>query len=117
MSAESRAYSILSGFAALGALVGDRIYPDALPEGCQYPAVVFARTETVDVTTISSVAVAEDVTVQFQTWADSRDAADSAADQVAAALRASGEITYGRTTAFDPEDGRFATMLSARMMV
>lgn len=46
MAIEDTIYSALSGDVTLTALVGERIYPEYLPEDCVFPAVVFSRVNT-----------------------------------------------------------------------
>jgi hypothetical protein len=46
MSAETELYAALSGAAGITALVGSRIYPDAIPEEVALPALVFSRQAT-----------------------------------------------------------------------
>ena len=44
MSAETDLYAVLASSTALAALVGNRVYPDAIPEDQAPPAVVYQRT-------------------------------------------------------------------------
>ena len=52
MSAEANLYSALTARAALTALVGNRIFPDVIPEDCALPAIVYQRASTSPVTTV-----------------------------------------------------------------
>ncbi len=108
MSAETELYAALSGFAGLTALVSTRIYPDAVPEGNALPAVVYQRLETELTMTIGSVAVAEDVKFSIAAWAETRAAADAAADQIALALSAAGNPATDRSAEHDAELGAYA---------
>lgn len=109
MSAETDLYAILSGAAPLAAVVGSRIYPDAMPEESEYPVVVFSRTETDPVQTLDGVIHAEFVTFALGCWAPTRAGADAAADAAVAALVAAGETYAGRESGYDPETGLYAT--------
>ncbi len=108
MSAEAELYAALSGFSGLAALVGARIYPDAVPEGNALPAVVYQRLETELTTTISGAVVAEDVKFSIAAWAETRAAADASADQIALALAAAGNPATDRSAEYDAEIGAYA---------
>jgi hypothetical protein len=77
MSAETDLYAALSGRAALTALVGARIYPDAIPEGDALPAIVYQRAGTVPSTTLGNVTLAEQVRFGITAWSETRIAADA----------------------------------------
>lgn len=109
MSAESDLYAILASSAPLSAVVGPRIYPDAMPEEGAYPALVFSRTATDPVQTIDGVIHAEFVTFALGCWANTRGSADAAADAAVTVLVAAGAEYAGRESGFDPETGLYAT--------
>lgn len=46
MSLEAAVFSILSAATGVGAVAGDRIYPNALPQGVTYPAIRYQRIST-----------------------------------------------------------------------
>ena len=108
MSAETDLYAVLSGRAQLTALVGSRIYPDAIPEGDVLPAVVYQRIMTSPITTIGNVTVAEEVHFGVTAWAETRTASDAVADEIAAALSASVNPMSDRHGGFDSEVGLHA---------
>lgn len=56
MYAESALHALLSANAPLAALVGDRIYPHALPEGCVLPALVVELVSDVPQPTLDATA-------------------------------------------------------------
>lgn len=120
MSAEDNLFAALSAHAGLTAIVGAgsaaRIYPDALPEGCDYPAVVFSRSGTEPIATIDGTVHGAFVTVSVSCWGASRAEADSAADAAESALYAAGELPTARVGAFDPEVGLFATSMEVTML-
>lgn len=117
MSAESQLYAALSGHAGLGALVGTRIYPDAMPEGTAYPALVYTRIGTDPTYTIGGTLVCEDVSLQMQCWATTRESSNAVAAQVVAALAAAGERHAGQQSAIDPEDGLYAATVDVLMLI
>lgn len=53
MNAEKLVYALLSGDAALAAIVSTRIYPSELPQNVATPAVVYRLVDSVDRPTIS----------------------------------------------------------------
>lgn len=112
MSAETGLYGLLAGAAGVTALVGDRIYPDLLPEDAAYPSVVFGRTGTEIYTGIGGQIYGEDAEIQIACWAETRTAADGVAAAVMAALVADKQPANGRTAAVDPESGHFAALVT-----
>ncbi len=120
MAAESTLYAMLSAHAGLAALVGSgdaaRIYPDALPEDCDYPAVVFSRASTEPIATIHGAVHGAFVTLAISAWGESRSSADAVADAIESALNAGGEIPQTRASAYDPEVGLYATSLDVTLL-
>ncbi len=114
MSAETSAYSALSGAGAVTALVDTRIYPDFVPQEKTLPAIAIARTETEYVTTIhSGTPVAAEVTLDVHCMAATRAGAEALADAALAALGAATFTLQGRTPQFDPEGPElFSTVLT-----
>jgi len=117
MSAETQLYAVLSGRAGLVALVGDRIYPDAIPEEKALPAVVFLRASTAPVHTIAGALVCEDVHFAITAWATGRNAAEAVADEIAAALAASGNPKTDRSAGFDNEVGLYGVTIETDWFV
>lgn len=111
MSAETEIYAALSGFSGLTSLVSTRIYPDVLPESTAYPAVVFSRERTVPVFGLGNHYFGADVGMQIASWGRTRSEADAAADAVAGALAASGNLYQGRTSGYDPETDLYAAVI------
>lgn len=109
MSAETDLYAALSANTALAAIVGARIYPDAIPEDQALPAVVYQRASTAPISTIHGSAIAEDVRFSITAWAKTRATADGAADAIAAALVAAEHNPGDRSGGIDTETGLFAT--------
>lgn len=116
MSAESDLYTILSGHAALTALVSTRIYPDAIPEDKPYPAVVFVRAGTEPIGTIHGTTHGEFASMRIECWGKNRESADAVAAAVNAALVAAKEVPTGRAGGFDPEAGLFATTIEVTLL-
>lgn len=113
MTVESDFYALLSGNAGVTALVGARIYPDELPEECNYPAVVFARTRTDDAPyrTVSGQTLGADVDLAVGCWAETRTTADDVAVAIETALNGTAFHRADRAAAADPETGLKATVL------
>ena len=78
----------LASYTGLTALTSTRIFPDKLPDGVTYPAVVyeFISEETTDTFIQPTTELTAD-TFQISVWATSRKAADAAARQVKKALK------------------------------
>lgn len=108
MSAETDLYAALSGRAPLTALVGSRIYPDAIPEGDALPAVVYQRAGTEPITTIGNVTLAEQVRFGITAWSETRLSADAVADEIAAAIAGAINPMSDRSSGFDAECGLYA---------
>lgn len=108
MSAETQLYTALSGWSGLNALVADRIFPDAIPEGQGMPAVVFIRVSTSPTHTIGGQLVCEDVRFAITAWSPTRAAAEAVADEIALALAAAGNPKADRSSGYDNEVGLFA---------
>jgi len=113
MSAETELYAALTSQAGLTALVGNRIYPDAIPENVALPAVVFVRASTQPTHTLGGVLVCEFVSFTLTAWAESRAAAEAVADQISAALALSQNLPLGRSSGFDNEVGLYAVTVDA----
>lgn len=101
MSAETQLNAALIAYAPLAAIVGQRIYPDALPEKCLYPAISYTREGTEPVLSIHGSAFGSFVTLSISAWAPTRTQADAAADAVEDALQAVGEQVIERTSGYD----------------
>jgi hypothetical protein len=111
MSAESDLYATLANNVALNALVDGRIYPDAIPEDADLPAVVFGRESTPPVVTIHGTKVAEFVNFKISAWAEKREQAEEVGDLMAAAMQAEGESPTDRNSGADIETGLYAATL------
>lgn len=112
MVAEQSLYTLLSENSGVTALVSTRIYPDAMPEGCVYPAVVFSRTGTEPLASISNVSYGSDVTLTIGCWGKTRTSADAVASAIVSALNNTDFFLTGREAGFDNETGLFATILT-----
>lgn len=117
MSAESTLYSLLDTHAGLAGLVAERIYPGALPEGCDYPAVVFARTDTQGIDTLHGTRLAEDVTLSVQGWGLTRTQANAVGDQIQAALKASGNLPTNRADVADDATGLDGVEITVTLLI
>lgn len=117
MSAEAAIYAALSGHAPLTALVGARIYPDAMPEETEYPAVVYSRAATEPIRTIhASAVVAAFIDVSVSCWGKTRTQADLVATNAIDALEAAGETWTGRASGYDAETDLYATVIEVNLL-
>ena len=55
----------------LAELVGDRVFPQVLPQFCDYPAIAYTVVDAVPINTLDGNAGLESVRVQFDVWASS----------------------------------------------
>lgn len=117
MSAETQLYATLSAHAGLTALVGTRIYPDAIPENSALPAVVYIRANTVPTYSIGGVLLCEEVRLALSGWSKTRAEAEAVADQVQAALQASGNPITDRNSGFDNEVGLYAVTIDVEWFI
>ena len=85
MSIESSLFTALTGNAALTALIGTRLYPDAMPQGAVLPCIVYQRISTPRTQGFGSSqpVIVSRPRLQFSCWALTA----SAALAVCAALR------------------------------
>ncbi|MGL4480450.1 MAG: DUF3168 domain-containing protein [Aeromonas veronii] len=111
MSAESSLYAILTADAGVIALVGDRIYPDLIPEGKVAPYIGYERVATDPIATIHGTILGTDVGFVVACWADTRLQAEQVADAVATAMQAAGHVYTGRGAELDEATGRLAATL------
>lgn len=117
MSAETELYAVLDAHAGLAALVGERIYPDAIPEDAAMPAVVYSRSGTSPVTCLDNTQPAHFSQLQISAWGATRTAVEAAADAVAAALIAANRPPAGRSSGFDGDLGLYAVNLEVSWFV
>lgn len=87
MTLEEKIYSVLSGDAAVSAIVGSRIYPERAPQTPQLPLVTYSRVSTSFVHTMVSDASTRRARVQITCWAPSYAAMRDLSDKVILALR------------------------------
>jgi len=116
VSAETELYAALN-VAGVTSLVSSRIYPDALPEDCGYPAIVFARTNTTPVVSIGSQHFVDFVDFGISVWGKTRTQADEVAVAMEVALRTAGHQITNREAGFDPDTGLVATTLTITVTV
>lgn len=87
MRAEEAAYSTLTSFPSVTALVGARVHPDFIPVNKDLPAISMLREDTVMISTIhSGEVVASQATLEFWCVAASRKNAEDVADAALLAL-------------------------------
>lgn len=117
MTAESQFYTLMSTAPGVTALVGTRIYPDALPEERALPAVVFVRQSTVPLVGIGGQRFGDDIELSVACWAETRLAADALASAVDAAIAGTVFSLSARDGGFDPETGLFASTLTLQAFI
>lgn len=108
MAAEGTVFSLLSGAAPVSALVSDRIYPSVRPQDGSLPCIVFERTETEIIQTISSSFVMALATMQVRAISATMAQADAISDAARTALAA---YTYTeRASTYDPDADVFVSV-------
>lgn len=113
MSAETALIAVLEAAASVTAIVGQRIFPDIIPQDEDLPAIAYYRTDTEYVQTIHAAAPAGSTAgLSVACVADSRAAADALADVVTTALGNGGFSAIGRQGSFDLETDMWATVLN-----
>jgi hypothetical protein len=121
MTIESDFRATLVAHAPLVALVpAARIAQNAVDPGAAGAAVVFITTHT-PVLGLDNTQLGDQCAIEVQCWAETALAADAVADAVKAAVAtapaASGACVTGRATAFDPDTGQDATILTVEWWV
>ena len=86
MEIEEALTSYLLGFSGLAALIGDKLYPDELPQGIKLPAVIYSKISDVKDHTLVGQNRLESPMIQFAAFAGSKAAAKAIANQLKAGL-------------------------------
>lgn len=102
MSAEA---DVVTALAASGvtALVSTRVYPDAIPQEADLPAIVYYRADTAFITMIDGSISLERAQMAIGCYAATRSAAEAVANAAKVALMAEGFIPQARKGDFDTE--------------
>lgn len=108
MSAESELFAALTASSALVALVADRIYPDAVPENKQLPAVVYSLDGASPIYGMGNEKHATSTQIKIVAWGTTRTAASAVGDQIEPVLMLIGLPIDNRYSGFDAEVGEFA---------
>lgn len=116
MSAESSLYAALAAAPGVAAMVGDRIYPDLVPEGKAAPYIGFERTATELFNSISGVALGQIAHLTLACWAATRVEAEAIADAVGAALAGTDFIHVVRSAEVDEATGRLAAIMDYQIL-
>lgn len=117
MSAETDYRAALVANASLVALVSSRIAQNALPQGAGVPCVVFSASRDPELTL--SGGGDDRYTFSTECWAKTADEADEVADEVEAAIEtfdtastSTSATVLARQSAYDPDVGLNATVLT-----
>lgn len=87
MSAETQLYSTMTAAAGVTALVGQRVYPDVIPQESDLPAIAYQRTGTEFQNTIHGGSpLGQTTTLEIMCVAETRHGANGLAQAVVAAL-------------------------------
>lgn len=108
MSAETELYAALVAFPGLSALVSDRIYPDAIPEGKLIPAVVYSLDDGMAIYGMNNQKHATKTQIKIHAWALTREEAKAVGDQLELALVTIDIPIDNRYSGFDAEIGEYA---------
>jgi hypothetical protein len=107
---EADIQNIFASDAGVVAIVGDKIYSDALPQGA-LPAVVHTETGSQTEQTLDGVIVAEAHQVRVECWASTKAGAVALRDACRAAL-ASADVPYESCAAlFDDASGEWGAAI------
>lgn len=87
MSAPADLRTYLLANAGVSALIGTRMYPNALPQGATLPAVVYYLISSTHVQSLGGITAAGTCRVQLDCYAATRLAADGVSAPIVAALR------------------------------
>lgn len=118
MSAESLAWTTLTGDTAVAAIVGTRIYPDFVPQEQTLPAIAVSRVSTEYLTTINTDApVGEIAALEIWCMAETRIAAESLANAATTALSLAQFFPLDRRPEFDNESVVYAVVLSVQVLI
>jgi len=101
MTAETDLYDALDADVPLAALVGEQIYPDAVPQDKPWPAVVYQRGGTSPVMTIHGTKCGEWATFQIFCVAETRGSAEAIATAVVTALLSANFQLEDRSAGYD----------------
>jgi Protein of unknown function (DUF3168) len=113
LSAEETLEAVLAAASPVTDVIGDRIFKDVIPHGQPLPAIAYFRTDTEYVQTIHAAAPAGSTpSLSVACVADTRDAADTLAEVVIAALGAGGFNVVGRGGSFDLETNMVASVVN-----
>ena len=85
--------------------------PDALPERTVYPAVVYSRTETQPIRSISGHYFGADVSLQVSCWSTTRTEADAVAVQAEQALQMAELMPTNRVSGYDEDTDLCASVI------
>ena len=86
MELEEALTSYLLGYSGLAALIDDRLYPDELPQGIKFPAVIYSKISDIKDHTLVGQNRLESPMLQFTTFAGTKTAARTIANQLKVAL-------------------------------
>jgi len=106
MSVETDFHTLLLGHAPVAALVGNRVAQHAVPEGADFPLVVYTVAHT-PLLSLGNVQLADQCAITVQCWAQGALQADELADAVVQALAgangATGACMVARVGLFDSD--------------
>ncbi len=105
MSVESTVNGYLTGHAALTALVGSRIYPEAAALDSPLPYVVFSKLEGEEYNNLLGERLLGRYRFSVQAWHRVKDSAETTLNECIEALRVNGVPIETRTASFDEEVG------------
>lgn len=98
---EDEVYAVLSGAAAVTAIVGSGIYLARMEQGAALPALVFQRISTTPSSTLSGINPTTRARLQVDAWAETFAEADALAAAARAALLLSKSIWLDQRYLFE----------------
>ncbi len=113
MSAETALQALLAANSTVASIVGTRISADRAEQGAARPLIVYARVSSQPFTALDGTHLRTQASIDVQCWADTRLAAETLADAVAAAVRGvTSQTVVGRSAVFDAELDAFGAVLN-----
>jgi hypothetical protein len=108
VAAEATVFTLLSGDSPVAALVAARIYPSVRPQESALPCIVYERTETQIIQTLSSEVVLSLATMEVRAISSTMAQADAISNAASTALAV---YTHtARVSAYDPEADVFVSV-------
>lgn len=111
MTPEEKHHAALAAHAPLVEAIGNRIFPDVIPQDRPLPAVAYTRTDTEPFYGLDGTLRASRARIATQAWAPGKAQVESVGDGITAALALQGVAIEGRASVFDDETGLYGVSI------